>query len=202
VCFSLIAGLLLFSIFGGFRKQPDVGISQFGVSATPPVPTSLSVVAVPPVATAPPPRSSSGVGQGLENARTQVAPTQIGKTTPAPGPETALATAPPERVSVPPAPIDPLLANVSPLFRKGLADRTSWEQWFSSQNGDLKAGAEFWAGQRNLPKSGTCHQQSEAFQAGCTAAQERLAAVDVSRRSEPEYKAGWNAFGKPAEPGR
>jgi hypothetical protein len=30
VCFSLIAGLLLFSIFGGFRKQPDVGISQFG----------------------------------------------------------------------------------------------------------------------------------------------------------------------------
>jgi hypothetical protein len=157
---------------------------------------------VPPVVTAPPPRQSSDVAPRIGNAPTQVAPIQIGKPNSAPGPEAVLATAPAERVSVSPAPIDPVLANVSPLYRKGLADRTSWEQWFSSQSGDFKAGAEFWAGQRNLPKPGTCHQLSEAFQAGCAAAKERLAVGDVLRRSEPEYKAGWNAFGKPAEAGR
>lgn len=102
--------------------------------------------------------------------------------------------------SPPPAPIDPVLANLSPLFRKGLADRTSWEQWISSQTGDFKAGAEFRAGQRNLPKPGTCHQQSEAFQFGCMAAQEKLATIDVLRKSELDYKAGWNAFGKSAGP--
>jgi hypothetical protein len=117
----------------------------------------------------------------------------------APAPKAPVGAAPAEPVKPAEALVAPILANLSPLFRKGLADRTSLEKWFSSQTGDFKAGAEFWAGQRSLPKPGTCHQQSEAFQSGCMAAQEKLAAVDVLRKSEPDYKSGWNAFGKPAE---
>ena len=83
-----------------------------------------------------------------------------------------------------PAPINPALANLSPMFRKGLADRTDWENWFTAQTGDFKAGAEFWAGQRRLLTPQSCHQGSEAFQAGCTAAIEKLAGADVLRKSE------------------
>jgi hypothetical protein len=86
------------------------------------------------------------------------------------------------------------------MFRKGLADRTDWENWFTAQTGDFKAGAEFWAGQRSLLTPQSCHQGSEAFQAGCTAAIEKLAGADVLRKSEPDYKSGWNAYGKLASP--
>jgi hypothetical protein len=43
---------------------------------------------------------------------------------------------------------------------------------------------------------GSCKSSVTVFQAGCEAAKERLSSVDVLRKSEPDYKLGWNAFGK------
>jgi len=87
----------------------------------------------------------------------------------------------------------------SPLFDQGLADRRAWEQWFSSLVGDQKAGAEYWSGQRSLPKPGSCYraassgQDENAFASGCLAAKQRLAHSDQMRKN-PDYKAGWNSF--------
>jgi hypothetical protein len=84
-------------------------------------------------------------------------------------------------------------------FQAGAADRRAWESWFASTSGDYQAGAEFWAGQRSLKKPAPCDAQSAAADrninswiAGCRAAQERLAATDIRRHSDPEYRRGWN----------
>ena len=201
---SLVFLFLLFNVSGVFKtRQPDLGNSQVGASPRPPAANSLTAATVPPLATTPPPRASAPVASVVANAAPPTpAPTPIGKADLSPAPIAPMVTAPAESATLSAAAVDPILANVSPLFRKGLADRISWEQWFSSQTGDFKAGAEFWAGQRNLPRPDTCHQQSEAFRSGCTAAKEKLAAVDVLRKSAPDYKAGWNAFGKPPEANR
>jgi hypothetical protein len=83
---------------------------------------------------------------------------------------------------------------LSPMFEKGLADRAAWEQWISSLSTDYRAGAEYWAGQRSLPRPGTCYGVP-GFSAGCEAAKARLTPADALRKSEPDYKLGWNAYG-------
>jgi hypothetical protein len=82
----------------------------------------------------------------------------------------------------------------SPMFQKGLADRTAWEQWVASLPADHRAGAEYWAGQRSLTHPGTCYGVP-AFTTGCEAAKARLTAADAQRKSEPDYKLGWNSYG-------
>jgi hypothetical protein len=84
-------------------------------------------------------------------------------------------------------------------FQAGAADRRAWESWFASTSGDYQAGAEFWAGQRSLKKPAPCDAQSAAADrnvdlwiAGCRAAQERLASIDIRRHTDPEYRRGWN----------
>ena len=42
-------------------------------------------------------------------------------------------------------------------FDAGLADRRAIEEWFASLKGDFKKGASYWAGQRSLPKPGSCY---------------------------------------------
>ena len=81
----------------------------------------------------------------------------------------------------------------SPMFQKGLADRTGWEQWILSLSSDYRAGAGYWAGQRSLPHPGTCYGVP-AFTTGCEAAKARLTPADALRKSEPDYKLGWNAY--------
>ena len=93
----------------------------------------------------------------------------------------------------PSTPAPPPAAAPSPMFQRGWADRTAWEQWISSLSGDYRTGAEYWAGQRSLPRPESC-QGSAEFKAGCEAAKTRLAPTDVLRKYEPEYKHGWNAF--------
>jgi hypothetical protein len=84
-------------------------------------------------------------------------------------------------------------------FQAGAADRTAWESWFASTTGDYQDGAEFWAGQRSLKKPAPCDAQSAAADrnidlwiAGCRAAQQRLASIDIRRKSDREYRRGWN----------
>ena len=81
-------------------------------------------------------------------------------------------------------------------FDVGLSDRASWQQWFNAQQGDFRVGAYYWFEQRRLPHPEPCINaaNSQAWQDGCVAAQRRLALSDARRRSEPDYKRGWNSF--------
>lgn len=94
--------------------------------------------------------------------------------------------------------IHPAHAQRTIPFQQGFADRQQWEEWFASLSGDTKAGAEFWAGQRSLPHPGACFgptgQDLGGFTAGCLGAQQRLSPMDARRKSEPDYKAGFNAW--------
>jgi hypothetical protein len=111
-----------------------------------------------------------------------------------PQPGTNAATSLPTQTALAaPAPMD---AQQSATFRQGQMDRQSWEAWFDSQTGDYRAGAEYWAAHRSLPNPGSCSMTpSSAFSdwtAGCLAAQQKLAASDVRRKTEPGYRLGWN----------
>jgi hypothetical protein len=79
-------------------------------------------------------------------------------------------------------------------YQDGLHDRAAWEEWFNGLQGDYKTGAFFWSSQRSLPKPGSCKQMNDDSYAGCTAAKTRLSASDTRRKTEPDYKAGWNAL--------
>jgi hypothetical protein len=86
-----------------------------------------------------------------------------------------------------------------PSFRQGLADRQNWEQWFESLSGPYLDGATFWAGHRSDHKAPSCYGNGGAvveapFSSGCLAAQQRLSAVDVRRKGDPDYRRGWNSF--------
>jgi hypothetical protein len=80
------------------------------------------------------------------------------------------------------------------MYQKGLSDRAAWEAWFNSLEGDFKTGAFYWSSQRSLSQPGSCRQMSAEFTAGCTAAKSRLDPSDALRRSQPDYKLGWNAW--------
>ena len=81
-------------------------------------------------------------------------------------------------------------------FRNGLEARSEYEQWFGSISGDRREGAHFWAGQRSAPQPRPCAGQSmsQVWQEGCQEAQRRLALSDARRRSEIQFRAGWNAW--------
>jgi hypothetical protein len=82
-----------------------------------------------------------------------------------------------------------------PMFLKGLADRTAWETYEAGLTGDYRMGAEYWASQRSLPHPSSCEQDSPEFTAGCKGAKLRLTPTDYLRKSNLEYKAGWNSYG-------
>jgi len=86
----------------------------------------------------------------------------------------------------------------SEAFQQGQADRKIWEAWINGQSGDTRAGADYWASHRNTPKPGTCNVAdnpgvSPEWGAGCAGARQQLAAIDVRRKAEPDYRRGFNA---------
>jgi DNA-binding helix-hairpin-helix protein with protein kinase domain len=89
-------------------------------------------------------------------------------------------------------------------FDQGLADRAEFEQWFASLSGDFRRGADWWAGHRSLPHAGTCNGPAAAmnqqFTLGCEAAEARLTAKDVKRKSDPDYRRGWNSYAGSSSP--
>lgn len=80
---------------------------------------------------------------------------------------------------------------------QGHADRQAFEAWFGGLSGEQRAGAEFWAKERSDPKPVSClgaeGSSDPEFVVGCQDAQRRLALPDVRRRTEPDYRKGWNA---------
>jgi hypothetical protein len=89
-------------------------------------------------------------------------------------------------------------------FDQGLADRAEFEQWFASLSGDFHRGAEWWAGHRSLPHAGTCNGPAAAmkqeFTLRCEAAEARLTAKDVKRKSDPDYRRGWDSYSGSSSP--
>jgi hypothetical protein len=80
-------------------------------------------------------------------------------------------------------------------YQDGLRDRAAWEEWFNSlPPGDYKTGAFYWVSQRSLPHPGSCRQMDDEFYAGCAETQRRLSPSDARRKSEPEYRTGWNSW--------
>lgn len=79
-------------------------------------------------------------------------------------------------------------------FQQGLADRTSWENWFANTTGEFHAGAYWWTGQRSLPFPGMCETLGGDATTGCLSAKARLDVTDYRRKIAPAYRMGWNSY--------
>ena len=79
---------------------------------------------------------------------------------------------------------------------RGHADRVAFEQWIAGLSGDQRRGADFWTAQRSLTTPIACPAAPDAanadFLRGCQDAQSHLALADVRRRTEADYRQGWN----------
>ena len=86
----------------------------------------------------------------------------------------------------------------SAAFDRGRADRRTWENWFNGLNDDAHNGAAFWAGERSKSHPGSCYdvqgQVAGEFRKGCLYAKQFLDPTDVRRRTEPDYRQGWNSY--------
>jgi hypothetical protein len=118
---------------------------------------------------------------------------------------TTLAAPPPVRREAPAPGLTGDTPDPGTAFQHGLADREQWETWFKSLLGEYQAGAEYWSGQRSLPKPGSCFgpagQSLGDWTKGCIAARQRLAPTDIRRKSEPDYRRGWNSYRQSAGSG-
>jgi hypothetical protein len=85
-----------------------------------------------------------------------------------------------------------------PPFDQGLAERTEWEVWAATLSGDFRRGAEWWTRHRSLANPGACNgpaaANSQEFVLGCEAAKARLTPKDIKRKSDPNYRRGWNSY--------
>lgn len=72
----------------------------------------------------------------------------------------------------------------------------SFEKWLAGLNSDKRRGADFWTQERSKPKAISCLAVEASsiaeFVVGCREAQSRLSLPDVLRRTESEYRKGWN----------
>jgi hypothetical protein len=93
----------------------------------------------------------------------------------------------------------PTLLAPTDAYAQGWDDRDAWEKWFQNLTGDYGAGAASWAARRSGTNPGTCKgtnaaEMSTEWQSGCAAAQQRLERADELRRTESDYREGWNAW--------
>jgi hypothetical protein len=86
--------------------------------------------------------------------------------------------------------------------QRGVADRADWENWLGSLSGDYHDGALYWS-ERSAPKPGACYGVSGWWRgewtAGCLAAQQILGVSEVLRKSDPDYRLGWNSYPPPTQ---
>jgi hypothetical protein len=88
-------------------------------------------------------------------------------------------------------------------FQRGLSDRTELEQWIAALSGEFRRGADWWAARRSVPNPGSCGGLpglSQDFVAGCEAAKARLTPLDLKRKSDLDYRRGWNSPTGPITP--
>jgi hypothetical protein len=85
-------------------------------------------------------------------------------------------------------------ATTSASFHDGANDRLTWETWFNGLSGEERDGAYYWSAQRSLKNPGDCARLGGLGEVGCAEAKARLAPSDARRKSDPDYKAGWNSI--------
>jgi len=78
-------------------------------------------------------------------------------------------------------------------FQQGRADRAKWESWHATLTSDAWLGARYWTAQRSLQHPGNCVGTPD-FQSACLGAQVRLAGPDTRRKTDPQYRLGWNSL--------
>jgi hypothetical protein len=91
-------------------------------------------------------------------------------------------------------------APVNAAYDQGVTDWRALQAWFTTQSGDRRAGADWWAAHRSH-NPGPCDEAAEdysdnqqaaaLFEAGCKDAKAWLDPIDV-KRADPQYKAGFN----------
>jgi hypothetical protein len=86
----------------------------------------------------------------------------------------------------------------SPAFREGLVARQVWESEFEKMTGEARDGALFWTTERSTPSPVSCNEArghaSFAFRQGCLHARAFLTPTDTRRKTDPDYRRGWNSF--------
>jgi hypothetical protein len=95
----------------------------------------------------------------------------------------------------PPAQVN---AAQSESYRQGIGDWRGLREWFDSEIGDRRAGADWWAANRSVTNHRSCAQAADdwsadraAFAIGCEEAKRRLDPIDARRR-DPQYRAGFS----------
>lgn len=92
-------------------------------------------------------------------------------------------------------------AQSSGSYLDGVNDRSQYEIWFAQLTADYKKGVEFWVSNRSKPMQPSCFGQGAApesdWMRGCLTAQRRFAPLDARRKSDPEYRLGWNSIQSP-----
>ena len=91
------------------------------------------------------------------------------------------------------APVPPDVGSAS--YQQGSTDRDAWDSWFSKLDGQTKAGAAFWADQRAQQRPQQCRVHASLgndWIDGCSSAQRRLAASDARRKTDAQYRNGWD----------
>jgi tetratricopeptide (TPR) repeat protein len=91
-------------------------------------------------------------------------------------------------------------ASVSSGYELGMEDWDRLRDWFGSQTGDRRAGADYWATNRSSGGQRSCSEAAQsytlgdrsAFAAGCADAKSRLDPIDAKRLNDPSYRAGFN----------
>lgn len=115
-----------------------------------------------------------------------------------PAPSPAIPSSPPATAGAaalaPSLALNPPLGERSLAFQQGAADRRVWEAWTGSLPEAARLGAEYWASRRSLPRPGRCDGSAPEFVQGCLDARRQLATPDARRKSDPEYRAGWNSL--------
>ena len=111
----------------------------------------------------------------------------------------------PERVVVRPPAYAPSLPPdaSSASYQQGSTDRDEWDNWFGKLEGQMKAGAGFWADQRGLPRPQLCRTRASMgndWLDGCNSAQRRLQASDARRKTDAQYRNGWDKLLAPVAP--
>lgn len=81
-------------------------------------------------------------------------------------------------------------------YQAGVMDRASFGQWYAGLTGDYRSGAMYWVAHRSSPREARCPDQGDQA-AGCLAAQQKLSPFDTRRKSDPNYRRGWNDASAP-----
>ena len=139
----------------------------------------------------PPAQSASAPSAAPDSSERQ----EVTLRKPDPLPEQSTLDQPTKLAVISPYPASTL---TSPLFRQGLADRRSWNDWLGRLTGNYQEGAIYWTEQYRLSAPGPCSAVSAThddgrFSAGCQEAKKRVTKYTRLRRLSL-YSTGWDSL--------